>query len=514
MIKKEWRTIVAVALSGVLWICAFPKIGLWPLVFVALVPLLFVLDGRSQKQVFWLTFATTFFAHTGLVYWLVYTINHYGHIPLPAAILIFVLMLIILSAIRGFFFAVPYALCRGRAPAYLLVPVLWVGADYFQALFLGGFPWEFFGYAPYRFLPLVQAADILGVWLLTMAFVFVNASIYEALRPHGRGLKRFGGLIASVLLIALLLAYGQSRLRQVEGLMAESTKVRVAVVQGNIPQDVKWSREYRRVSVERYGNLSAAAAAEGAELIVWPETAVPKFQDIAKPLYRPIAKAARLIDRYLLIGLPTKRFEGEEEIHHNSACIITPEGKVLGWYHKNRLVPFGEFIPFKKVLKKLVDSIAQATGDFDSGHDLKVLEHPRLGKIAVIICYEAIYPNLCRKLTRQGVRLLVNITNDAWFGNTSAPHQHLSMAAVRAVESRLYMARAANTGISSFVEPTGRIVYESGLYELEYEVNDVGLVQVDTTYERVGDVLPLSCLAFSIVSLLVIILRRFIIKRL
>jgi len=514
MFKRRGRDIFSIVLSSALWACAFPNVGLWPFVFVAIVPLLFIMEGASPKRAFWITFATTLLAYAGLVYWLIYTINHYGYIFLPVAILVFIIMLVMLAAIRGLFFAVPYAWVGKRAPCYIVVPLLWVGADYFQTLFFGGFPWEFFGYAPYKILPLIQAADILGVWLLTFIFVFINAAIYELFRADVGRLRKIIGAALSFLLVAALFIYGQLRLNQIRETMAKSEKIRVAVVQGNIPQDVKWSRNFRSWVLSRHENLSEAAVAEGAEFIIWPETALPVFQDVAEPLYKPLANAVTEINRYLLTGLPTLRYEGAEEIHHNSAYIINPQGEPVDFYHKNHLVPFGEFIPFKRTLKRMAGSLVHGTGDFLSGGDIKDLKHPTIGNIALIICYEAIYPDLTRRLTNQGARLLVNITNDAWFGDTSAPHQHLSMAAMRAIESRLYLARAANTGISAFVEPTGKIIKQTGLFEIAYEVEDLGLMDVDTIYERVGDVLPILCLAFSTGALLIILLRKFRAKRL
>lgn len=514
--KKIFKTyrkeILAVGFSSALWVCAFPSVGLWQLIFIAIVPLLFVLDGASPKKAFWLTFFTTFFAYVGLVYWLVYTINFYGHIHLSATLVIFILMLLTLALMRGLFFAVPYAWMQKRAPAYVLAPLLWVGTDYFQTLFFGGFPWEFFGYAPYKFLPIIQAADVLGVWLLTLIFVLVNASIYELVRANVGRLRKIAGIALSILLIAALFIYGQQRLKQVENLMARSEKIRVAVVQGNIPQDVKWSKNFKKWALLRHENLSEAASAEGAHLIVWAETAIPVFQDVAEPLYKPLSETVAKINRYVLTGLPTKRFEGTEEIHHNSAYIISPDGEPVDLYHKNHLVPFGEFIPFKRTLKKIAGRLVRGTGDFASGKDIKVLKHPELGNIAVIICYEAIYPDLTRRLTRQDAVLLVNITNDAWFGKTSAPHQHLSMAAMRAVESRLFLARAANTGISAFVKPTGKIIKQTALYEIAYEVEDLRIMNVKTVYERVGDVLPISCLIFTVCALLIILLQKFGVK--
>lgn len=514
MFKRYRKELFSIVLSSALWVCAFPSVGLWPFVFIAAVPLLFITEGAGLKRAFWITFFTTLLAYAGLVYWLIYTINHYGHIFLPIAILVFIIMLVALAAIRGFFFAVPYAWIGKRAPAYIVVPLLWVGTDYFQTLFFGGFPWEFFGYAPYKFLPLVQAADILGVWLLTFIFVLVNASIYEIFRANVSWTRRVMGVVLCSVLMAFLLIYGLFRLEHIKNIMSKSEKIRVAVVQGNIPQDVKWSKEFKKWALIRHENLSKAASAEGAAFIIWPETALPVFQDVAELLYKPLANAAVEINRYLLTGLPTKRFEGAEEIHHNSAYIINPQGEPIDLYHKNHLVPFGEFIPFKKILQKIAGPLVRGTGDFVSGKDVKVLKHPEIGNIAVIICYEAIYPDLTRRLTSQGARLLVNITNDAWFGDTSAPHQHLSMAAMRAVESRLFLARAANTGISAFVEPTGKIIKQTGLFEIAYEVEDLRLMDVNTIYERVGDVLPILCLVFSACALLIILFRKIRAKRL
>ena len=314
-------------------------------------------------------------------------------------------------------------------------------------------------------------------------------------------------------LVAANLAYGHVRLIEVERAMAEGTPLRVAVLQGNVDQNEKWrNRAVRRQTPLMYLEMAREANRDhDLSLIILPETALPIWQRRDQRLRRRIADFGIRTGTYVLFGCPTRESEGESvRVNYNSAGVVSPHGELLGWYHKNRLVPFGEYIPLKDAmlatftgLDSVVDRFAAdrswrleqlvaGTGNFRPWGRYSLLDIPE-GSFGVIICFEAIFPDLVRRIANQGATFLPNITNDAWFGRTSAPHQHLAMVAIRAVENRLYIPRAANTGISGIVKPTGRIVHETGTYVKDYYVGEIRTMTMTSVYRRIGDLFAYLC---------------------
>jgi apolipoprotein N-acyltransferase len=232
---------------------------------------------------------------------------------------------------------------------------------------------------------------------------------------------------------------------------------------------------------------------ETPDVIVWPETATPFYflRAGTTELTGKIEEGIKAADAFFIIGSPAKEELENGFRYYNSAYLMTPNGTASGRYDKQHLVPFGEYVPWQKLLW-FVDKIVPGLVSFSSGPSGKVIswEH---GGIGIQICYEVIFPSLSRQATQNGAHLLVNITNDAWFGKSSAPHQHLSMATFRAVENRRSVARSANTGISGFVDPTGRIVDQTPLFEEAVLTRVVPLLKEKTIYTRWGDWFPIVC---------------------
>jgi apolipoprotein N-acyltransferase len=271
----------------------------------------------------------------------------------------------------------------------------------------------------------------------------------------------------------------------------------VSIVQGNIEQSIKWDPGFQERTIAIHNRLTREAG-RGADLIVWPETAVPFFLREGGPLSQQVLDLAKEMQSYLLVGSPDRARDISSR-YYNSAFLISPEGKIVQKYDKIHLVPFGEYVPLKSLLF-FVQKMATGIGDFSPGQAFTVFEAPA-GRFGVLICFEAIFPDQVRRYVLAGADFLVNITNDAWFGDSSAPYQHLSMAALRAVENGVILVRAANTGISALVTPTGRIVKQSDLFVETVLSGTMARRSAETFYTRYGDVFAWGCGLISVVVL-------------
>jgi apolipoprotein N-acyltransferase len=397
-------------------------------------------------------------------------------------------------------------------------PLLWVGLDFVRSFLFSGFPWQDLGYSQYKALLLIQTADLTGHFGITFHIVLVNSvtallvvlwfanrSADQAAQPVlTLRLRRawFYAILPALCLILGVLAYNVLRYRQVSQVIAGSPTMKIAVVQGNIEQDQKWSPSMRLETIDIYTRLSEQAISQKdgpPALLVWPETALP-FLINDNPYYRRLKNDLITKQKiWLLSGAPfykeaeDKKLQQERDIlSYNSAYLFTPEGEIGGRYDKQHLVPFGEYVPLNEYLP-LPGPLVENIGNFTSGKPGRPLPC-RDAAIGVLICFESIFPELARDWTASGANLLVNITNDAWFGRSSAPWQHLSMSVFRAVENRRSLARSANTGVSAAVDPLGRIIAISPLFQPFYLMADVPLLQTKTVFVSFGHYFGLLCL--------------------
>ena len=294
-------------------------------------------------------------------------------------------------------------------------------------------------------------------------------------------------------LIAGLAWWGAARASQGD-LLRAGTPIRVALVQGNVAQGQKWDPAFEDRIYRRYLALSRDAVARGATLVMWPESATPFiFEE------HPAAEAMRLLAREtgarLFVGSDQVE-RGAKPRYYNSAFLIQPTGSVGGIYRKMHLVPFGEYVPLESILS-FAGPLVEQVGGFAPGQTLTVFR-VREGAFTTGICYEAVFPELSREAVQRGSQLLTSITNDAWFGRSSAPWQHLAMARMRSVETGRYLARAANTGVSAIVDPYGRVVQPTPLFEETVSVGEVRFLDGTTLYVRIGDVVPWAGLVVAI----------------
>ena len=300
--------------------------------------------------------------------------------------------------------------------------------------------------------------------------------------------------------------YGRVRLSELPPGDRQGTPLRVALIQGNIPQDIKWEPKFQEETVRTYTDLTSRTWSVHPELIIWPETATPFFFQDSLNFQARILDLAQKMGAPLLFGSPAFDRKGREIHYYNSAFLISPEKKILGRYDKVHLVPFGEYAPLSGILG-FTREIIGAMGDFHSGEEVVNLALPQ-GKFGVLICYEAIFPDLTRRFVDKGAQFLVNITNDAWFGRTAAPYQHISMARLRAIENRVSIARAANTGVSGFIDPAGRLVTSSEIFTKAILSGTIYLRKGSSFYTRFGDLFSYLCLGYTALFLIIIRFRR------
>ncbi len=499
--ENSGRSFSAVG-SGVLLAAAFPGISAWYTAWGALVLLFFAVREAGPGRALGLGFLAGFAHYLMLLYWLVPTMRVYGGLPLIAAAPAFLLLagyLALYPAVFAWFLA---CCCRRPVVFAVMAPLCWVALEYIRSVVLSGFPWGLLGYSQYARTQLIQIADIFGVYGISGLVVAANSAVFLLLLSclgkgwQGRkvGRTQAAGLLLCVVgLFVAALFYGNLRLYAVDRRLADAEKVDVALVQANIEQMQKWDAAFRRQSLEKHFRLSQAAENPEPELIVWPETAVPFYFQYRREATEKLLARAGQTGAALLVGAPSVEREGKKTTYYNSAYLISPEGEVRGRYDKVHLVPFGEYVPFRKWLF-FIDTLVVQVGDFESGSKGNVISRPP-ADIGMLICYEAIFPELSAAMTKSGAAFLVNITNDAWFGNTGAPRQHFSMAVLRAVENRRSLVRAANTGISGFIDPAGRIRETTPLFEEAVKSRSIALIEeYKSFYTRYTDVFAFGCL--------------------
>ena len=487
--------------SGILLILSFPKFDLEFLAWFAFVPLFYSIEGKGLYPSFRLGFLTGFIFFLGILYWIIVAMHTYGNVPLILSGLILLLLVIYLSLFIGAFTFL-YRLIQMRLgfQTIILPPLLWVSLEYLRSFFLTGFPWANLGHSQYLNLPFIQMADVTGVYGLSFVILLVNTTLFEVLRQWSKKVFPIREVAITALILLGFLIYGYGRMRSVDRQMSQLPPLKVGLVQGNIDQSIKWDESFQKETLKIYERLSLKVAGGKPDLIIWPETATPFFFQEAEEYQPMVLDIPARTNAFLLFGSPSYKIVKGKVSHYNSAYLVSPSKDLLGRYDKIHLVPFGEYIPLQKLLFFIESSIGEGIGNFKPGKGIFNFSLPQ-GQFGVLICFEIIFPNLCRRFVKGGANFLVTITNDAWFGRTSAPYQHFSMATFRAVENRVFIARAANTGISGFIDPKGKIVKQGGIFTEEAMNGTIHLMKDKTFYTLYGDVFAWICSALSFLSL-------------
>jgi apolipoprotein N-acyltransferase len=503
------KNILLAALSGLLLTASFPKIGLDWLVWVALVPLFAAIANLSVKKSFRIGFIAGLIHYFSLLYWIVPVMRTYGYLPLTLSIAILFLFAAVLALFTAVFCMAVAAIGRSPARCLITIPFIWVALEYIRTYIFTGFPWALLGHSPYLRLQLIQIADLFGAYGVSFLIVLGNTAFFLALTLITRQTwqntpvsKRLPAVAVIFFVLGFLFTwiYGTWRIKTTDHLIAASPSARIAVIQGNVDQAVKWDPAFQAATIKTHIRLSLSAKTENPDLIVWPESATPFYLFYSKEPTQKVLDGIQKIDTDFLIGSPS--FTGKEGniAYYNSAYLISPRAKTIVKYDKAHLVPYGEYVPFKKWLPFLGKLVAQV-GDFSPGKAGKTIPWQQ-GALGIQICYEIIFPGLSRAMVKNDAVLLINITNDAWFGTTSGPYQHFSMTVLRAVENRRALARAANTGISGFIDPAGRILTATPLLQEAAVTRTLPLIRKKTFYTRFGDLFAMACLAGTIFGIL------------
>lgn len=469
---------------------AFPDTGFGPAAFFALVPLWASLSALSPGQAFGAGMAAGTVHYLGLIYWIVPTLTIYGRLNPVLALACLVLLSLYLALYTGIFALVmkKYPMPGWLGP--LWGAAVWVGLEFVRTHAFTGFPWGVLGYSQFANTLLVQTADLGGV--LGLSFVLagcngVGARLWETLRQRpGSGFTKdlVIPLAYTFLILAGALAYGHFRLETVDTWIARAPKPVVSVVQGNIEQDKKWDTAFKDLTVERYRRLSLETAP--SDLVVWPETALPFYYGRDAVYTLAVDKAVREKNAHFLIGSPAAEVDREIVRYYNRAYMLNPKGLKTGHYDKTHLVPFGEYVPLQDLLF-FIEKLTAEAGNFSRGKSRGVPLGFGNHSTGVLICFEVLFPGIARAVVNNGADILTTITNDAWFGRTSAPAQHFSVAVLRAVENRRSVVRAANTGISGFIDPAGRVTAATALFETTALSAGVPALDRTTFYTRYGD---------------------------
>ena len=469
---------------------SFPRYGHPAVAFVALVPLFVAvsgwagraaLPGVSARRGFALGLLAGFIHYAGTIYWTSTTVSTFGGLPVVVAVLVSGLLVLYMATYIGIAMAIVATLVRRLGVAGLwLAPAAWVVLEYLRSVVVeNGFPWIPLGNAMVTFLPIAQLASVLGVFGLTVFVALINAGFAIMAMLEGR--RRYVAAAVSIGLIAATSIWGGLRMSSNE--LTSGTPIKVGLIQGNISQTDKWNRARAGMILNRYLQLTQQASDQGAQFIIWPESSTPfHFEEDRAGL--AVRRLVRAMGKPLLLG--SDEFEdGTPPAHYNSAFMLDTGGATAAVHRKIRLVPFGEYVPFKPLLP-FIGPLVQSAFGFSPGTRVAML--PVEGHmVSTAICFEVAFPNLAREAVQQGSEMLTTVTNDAWYGESSAPFQHFELAAMRAIEQGRYLARAANTGFSGLIDPHGRVLIKTNLFETVAVVGEARFVQAKTMYARIGD---------------------------
>ncbi|MBZ5536453.1 MAG: apolipoprotein N-acyltransferase [Acidobacteriia bacterium] len=511
-------------LSGFMLALIFPKVNYGWLAWFALLPLFFVLlqpITRRASFLYSLLFGGVFYAL--LLYWVVGVMHRFGLLPLPLAIL----FLLGFSLYNGLFLALFGILARKiltqnylflkwflpTPPQIALlnsvfVAALWVAVEFLQTHLFGGFPWCLLGYSLVNYLGLMQMTTVTGIYGVSFLVCGINVllshALYQRKRPLFVGIAIVLGLLLTGDFAVRTWWLGASTETVSSRLQAGPSVHDVDILQVNIPQDTDWTRP---VFDSWLLTLEKMILASHAEIAVMPENPAPFYYPDDRAFTERLEAMADRSGSFLVAGVVMSHDDAQGQAGtFNSAATLAPDGHLVAAYDKQHLVPFGEYVPLRKYLS-FAGKLTREVSDFTAGDKftLSLLNGNRAG---ISICYEAIFPDLVRRFTAAGAEVLINVTNDGWYGDSSAPYQHFEMSRVRAIENRRYLIRAANTGISAIVDPYGRIIKKTKLNtqvvlhgEFEYRSDQ-------TFYVRFGDVFAWLCVVSSGGFLIFVFFKR------
>ncbi len=463
-----------------------------PLIFVFFLGLnLISLNSDSAGHAFGRAWLASGLAFSACFYWVIIPVNVYGGFPLFLALFCPLLLGFYIGIYSALYAVFVYTVRSSFSWIWLGVcgGCVWAGLEFAREYILTGIPW-FVAAQSFAVWPeSIQSVSIVGSYGLAM--LMATCGIWLSL-------KSVRSILCAAVVLLLVLGYGFVLPEQKQDL----TGVDILAVQGNIDQDLKWEQPVQLLTVQKYMDLTMdGMAGSKPDLVVWPETALPFYLQEPTELAGKVRDFVREHSLNLITGSPAYRLDedGVDYTLYNRAYWISESGFIHDYYDKERLVPFGEYVPLSRYIP-FVDKLVQGELDFSSGTAKSSLRKGDLA-LGVLICYEIIFPGLVLNRVEQGANIILNISNDAWFGSTSAPVQHLHLSVLRAVEQNRYIVRATNTGISAFIDPEGKVYRQSSLFEDTSVRGTAGLVEANSIYYHVHQAVIYLLLAGAIIAL-------------
>lgn len=508
---------IAAAISGILAALSYPtRLGpvLLPdlgfLAYFCWVPLFLTVRSVSPRRAFALGFTAGLFHYAVSQFWLYQAIHNFGGLSPVMSVLVVLLLFLVLSAYFGLIFLLSQWVCKRLNLTTLWIrPFFWVAIEYLRHYWpVHGYPWSQMALSQGGILSFIQIGDIFGAFGITFLLVLSN-EVLTSVVERWKGRYTRPALIYLFLALFLILgnfAYGIFKLKSSD--VPPDAEIKIGIVQGNISQENKWDRSKIQKIIHTFREGTQKLEQQGAELILWPEASLPytvRYDSDKLPFEFGNEKAD------LLLGAITysKNHMGMGRAgrpSHNSAILLNSESEILDHYHKRTLVPFGEFVPYREILffaKKMVSEV----GDLQPGPAFRPIQYGPY-RLGILICYEDIFPYISRTMVADGANALINITNDAWYGFSSAAYQHNVYSQLRSVANRRSLVRATNTGISSLIDRKGRVVWKGGLYIREDFLTGLPLYSDKTLYVKMGDVLPYFSLTLMGVLVVAAYFRR------
>ncbi len=497
--RRRWLGLLAGALSAL----AFAPVNLLPLMPLALAVLVWLIDGAGNRREaarlgWWFSFGQL---ATGL-YWIALSFQYQSAMPPMTGVVAVILLAGFLALYGALAAAVAHRFWSAGPLRVLVLAIAWVVCEGLRGHLFTGFPWNLVGNSWLVLPPVAQAASVVGAYGLSFLMVLAGGAV--ALLADGRAASLRAARLIGLLLLAVAMA-GAWRLLSPA---PPPAGVPLYIIQANIAQDIKWDASDPRRNLREHLELSDAAMAPGAPgLVIWPETAIPNIVEEELSTRYLIARHVSDGSLVLMGGLRVDRTaDGLAEAVRNSLLVIDPEGRIQGSYDKAHLVPFGEYLPFRSLLEAIgIARLAPGDIDFVAGPGARTLALPGYPAVGPMICYEAIFPGAVADRDHRPDWLL-NVSNDAWFGLSAGPHQHLASARLRAIEEGLPLVRSTPTGISAVIDAKGRLTAHLGLGERGVLKGVLPGALPATLYSRFSD-WPLLIL-LTLTSVVVVIVRR------
>jgi apolipoprotein N-acyltransferase len=499
----------AIVLSAALFIFSYPPSPFGFLIYFAFIPQIYLYSRLAPANGFVAGYILGILVNFGVLYWIIpYSFSDY-------------VLVAFFNSLQFAIFAalVSFALRYHRILALIAFPFLWTFLEYTRQLGEIAFNWLCISHTQTSFLALIQYVEFTGHLGIVLWICMVNLLIYLMwhVLPDLRKMALYGSIL--VFFFALPLSFGRIKLSEKQ----ISSGISIGYVQPNIDPDKKWSADFRDKNMALLATLTDSLITEKPAIVLWPETAIPYDLLHQQSHLRYLNDYVTLNDIFLLTGTLDYILKEEKKMKFNATVCIEPNNDKTTVYHKILLVPFEERIPYVEFFSDLVD-LEISEEYLLPGHNVVLFEfeaytyrmrfaandwqmigknrEKTVLKLGNVICFESLYSNLVRRFYQSGAQVMTVITNDGWFGYTAQPYQHLQFAVFRAIENRSSIIQCANTGISGFIDPYGRVFKASTLFSSAYAQKLMPLKIKDTVYTRVGDIVGIICGIVSITFVL------------